>query len=49
MRQFVCGIMFTAGITLFGKSMYELGRLKEQKEQKEAANFVKELRATLKI
>ena len=32
MNKFVGGITFTVGMALFGKSMYELGKLKERKE-----------------
>lgn len=33
MRNFMCGVAFMSGAVLFGKSMYELGRLKAQKEE----------------
>lgn len=35
MRDFTRGVMFVSGLTLFGKSMYELGKMKEQKEELE--------------
>lgn len=41
MNKFISGVTFTAGMALFGKSMYELGRLKEKKEDAERLNIMR--------
>lgn len=41
MNKFIDGITFTVGMALFGKSMYELGKLKEQKEDVKRWNEMK--------
>lgn len=32
MNEFVRGVLFAAGLIMFGKAMYDLGRCKEQKQ-----------------
>lgn len=46
MSKFVGGVTFTVGMALFGKSMYELGKLKEQKEDAKRWN---EMRIKLEV
>lgn len=35
MNEFVRGVLFAAGLVMFGKAMYDLGRFKEQKQIRE--------------
>lgn len=46
MSRFISGVTFTVGMALFGKSMYELGKLKEQKEDAKRWN---EMRIKLEV
>ena len=41
MNKFVDGVTFTVGMALFGKGMYELGKLKERKEDAKRWNIMR--------
>lgn len=40
MVKFICGIVFAAGMAVFGKSMYELGRSRGEQDSVEKTKIV---------